>query len=56
METSPPLSNASPRKKTETKVASEQALEWSGLLVVIIRPTVLLEGFFLPLTGPSVRD
>lgn len=35
---------------------SEQALAWSGLPVVTIRPTVLLEGFFLPLTGPSVRD
>jgi NAD(P)H dehydrogenase (quinone) len=35
---------------------SEQALGWSGLPVVTIRPTVFLEGFFLPLTGPSVRD
>jgi hypothetical protein len=56
MEASPPLSNAGPRKKTQTKVASEQALAWSGLPVVIFRPTVFLEGFFLPLTGPSVRD
>lgn len=35
---------------------SEQILAWSGLPVVTIRPTVFLEGFFLPLTGPSVRD
>jgi uncharacterized protein YbjT (DUF2867 family) len=35
---------------------SEQALAWSGLSVVTIRPTVFLEGFFLPLTGPSVRE
>ena len=35
---------------------SEQALAWSGLPVVTIRPTVFLEGFFVPLTGPSVRD
>ncbi len=35
---------------------SEQALAWSGLPVVTIRPTVFLEGFFLPLTGQSVRD
>jgi NAD(P)H dehydrogenase (quinone) len=35
---------------------SEQALAWSGLPIVTIRPTVFLEGFFLPLTGPSVRD
>jgi NAD(P)H dehydrogenase (quinone) len=37
-------------------VASEQVLAWSGLRVVTIRPTVFLEGFFLPLTGPSVRN
>jgi uncharacterized protein YbjT (DUF2867 family) len=35
---------------------SEQVLGWSGLPVVTIRPTVFLEGFFLPLTGPSVRE
>lgn len=34
---------------------SEQAFAWSGLPVVTIRPTVFLEGFFLPLTAPSVR-
>ncbi len=35
---------------------SEQAFAWSGLPVVTIRPTVFLEGFFLPLTAPTVRD
>jgi len=35
---------------------SEQALAWSGLPVVTIRPTIFLEGFFLPTTGPGVRD
>jgi uncharacterized protein YbjT (DUF2867 family) len=35
---------------------SEQALAWSGVPVVTIRPTVFLEGFFLPLTAPAVRD
>lgn len=35
---------------------SEQALAWSGLPVVTIRPTLLLEGFFLPLTSSAVRD
>lgn len=34
---------------------SEQALSWSGLPVVTVRPTVFLEGFFLPLTAASVR-
>jgi len=35
---------------------SEQVLGWSGLPVITVRPTVFLEGFFLPLTAPSVRD
>jgi uncharacterized protein YbjT (DUF2867 family) len=35
---------------------SEQALAWSGLPVVTLRPTAFLEGFFLQLVGPSVRD
>jgi uncharacterized protein YbjT (DUF2867 family) len=34
---------------------SEQALAWSGLPVVTIRPTMFLETF-LPLAGPTVRD
>jgi uncharacterized protein YbjT (DUF2867 family) len=34
---------------------SEQALAWSGLPVVTIRPTMFLESL-LPLAGPTVRD
>ena len=34
---------------------SEQALSWSGLPVITMRPTVFLEGFFLQLAGPGVR-
>ena len=34
---------------------SEQALEWSGLPVVIVRPTVFLEGFFLRLAAHGVK-
>ena len=34
---------------------SEQALNWSGLPVVHVRPTVFLEGFFLTFTPDSVR-
>jgi len=56
MEASPPLSNAGPRKKTQSKVASEQALAWSGLPIVTIGPTVFLEALFVPLTAPTVRD
>jgi uncharacterized protein YbjT (DUF2867 family) len=33
----------------------EQALAWSGLPVVTIRPTMFLESF-LPFAGPTVRD
>jgi uncharacterized protein YbjT (DUF2867 family) len=35
---------------------SEQALNWSGLPVVHVRPTVFLEGFFLLFTADSVRE
>jgi uncharacterized protein YbjT (DUF2867 family) len=34
---------------------AEQALSWSGLPVVTLRPTVFLEGFFLLLAAPGVR-
>jgi uncharacterized protein YbjT (DUF2867 family) len=45
---------ASPQHKLQW--LAEQALNWSGLPVVHIRPTVLLEGFFLIFTAESVRD
>ncbi len=35
---------------------AEQALSWSGLPIVTVRPTVFLEGFFLLLAAASVRD
>jgi uncharacterized protein YbjT (DUF2867 family) len=35
---------------------AEQALSWSGLPVVTVRPTVFLEGFFLRLAAPGVRE
>src|SRR4029079_12039482 len=34
---------------------AEQALAWSGLPVVTVRPTVFMEGFFLQLAAPGVR-
>jgi uncharacterized protein YbjT (DUF2867 family) len=34
---------------------AEQALSWSGLPVVTVRPTVFLEGFFRQLAIPGVR-
>ena len=35
---------------------AEQALNWSGLPVVHVRPTVFLEGFFLIFTSDSIRE
>lgn len=35
---------------------AEQALAWSGLPVVTVRPTVFLEGFFLRLAANGVRE
>jgi uncharacterized protein YbjT (DUF2867 family) len=35
---------------------AEQALAWSGLPVVTVRPTVFVEGFFLRLAAAGVRD
>ena len=35
---------------------AEQALSWSGLPAVTVRPTVFMEGFFLQLAAPGVRS
>jgi len=45
---------ASPQHKLHW--LAEQALNWSGLPLVHVRPTVFLEGFFLLLTSDSVRE
>ena len=45
---------ASPQHKLHW--LSEQALNWSGLPVVHVRPTVFLEGFFLLFTSASVGE
>jgi NAD(P)H dehydrogenase (quinone) len=50
------IQHTTPSPQQRQHWLSEQALGWSGLPVVTIRPTVYLEGFFLPLPGPSVRD
>ena len=50
------IQNTTPSPQQRQHWLSEQALAWSGLPVVTIRPTVFLEGFFLPLTAPSVRE
>src|SRR5499433_3625380 len=50
------IQNSTPSLQQRQHWLSEQTLAWSGLPVVTIRPTVFLEGFFLPLTAPSVRE
>src|SRR5216683_1666547 len=50
------IQNTTPSPQQRQHWLSEQALAWSGLPVVTIRPTVFLEGFFLPITGPTVRN
>jgi uncharacterized protein YbjT (DUF2867 family) len=45
---------ASPQHKLHW--LAEQALDWSGLPVVHVRPTVLLDGFFTLFTADSVRE
>src|SRR6476620_621687 len=49
------IHNSTPSPQQRQHWLGEQALAWSGLPVVTVRPTVFLEGFFVPLTGPSVR-
>ncbi|HZM15239.1 MAG TPA: NAD(P)H-binding protein [Candidatus Krumholzibacteria bacterium] len=50
------IQHTTPSPQQRQHWLSEQTLAWSSLPVVTVRPTVFLEGFFLPLTGPSVRD
>src|ERR1700687_6219605 len=50
------IRNTTPSPQQRQHWLSEQALAWSGLPVVTIRPTVFLEGFFLRFAGPTVRD
>jgi NAD(P)H dehydrogenase (quinone) len=47
--------NTTPSRQQRQHWLGEQALAWSGLPVVTIRPTMFLETF-LPLAGPSIRD
>jgi uncharacterized protein YbjT (DUF2867 family) len=49
------ITESTPSPQHKQHWLAEQALNWSGLPVVHVRPTVLLEGFFLILTPGSVR-
>ena len=50
------IQHTTPSPQQRQHWLSEQALAWSGLPVVTIRPTVFLDGFFLSLVSPAVRD
>src|SRR5215218_7372941 len=50
------ITETTPSPQHKLHWLAEQALNWSGLPVVHVRPTVLLEGFFLILTPESVRE
>src|SRR6478736_5992388 len=50
------ITETTPSPQHKLQWLSEQALNWSGLPVVHVRPTVFLEGFFLTLTSDSVME
>src|SRR5262245_12027469 len=50
------ITATTPSPKPTLNWLHEQALNWSGLPVVHVRPTVFLEGFFLLFTAESVRN
>lgn len=50
------ITETTPSPQHKLQWLSEQALNWSGLPVVHVRPTVFLEGFFLLFTSDSVKD
>src|SRR3974377_1543306 len=49
------ITETTARPQHKLQWLSEQALNWSGLPVVHVRPTIFLEGFFLTLTPCSVK-
>jgi len=50
------ITETTPSPQHKLHWLAEQALNWSGLPVVHVRPTVFLEGFFLTLIPGSVRE
>jgi uncharacterized protein YbjT (DUF2867 family) len=50
------ITETTPSPQHKLHWLAEQALDWSGLPVVHVRPTVLLDGFFLIFTAESVRE
>src|SRR4029077_10554041 len=50
------ITETTPSPQHKLHWLAEQALNWSGLPVVHMRPTVLLQGFFLIVTPDTVRE
>jgi len=50
------ITETTPSPQHKLHWLAEQALNWSGLPVVHVRPTVFLEGLFLLFTADSVRE
>jgi uncharacterized protein YbjT (DUF2867 family) len=50
------ITETTPSPQHKLHWLAEQALAWSGLPVVTVRPTVFLESFFLRLAAAGVRD
>jgi uncharacterized protein YbjT (DUF2867 family) len=50
------ITETTPSPQHKLHWLAEQALNWSGLPVVHVRPTVLFEGFFLIFTPEPVRE
>src|ERR1041384_5564234 len=50
------ITETTPSPQHKLHWLAEQALNWSGLPVVHVRPTVFLEGFFLLFTSDLVRE
>jgi uncharacterized protein YbjT (DUF2867 family) len=49
------IQNTTPSHQQRQHWLGEQALAWSGLPVITVRPTIFLESFIL-MTGPAIRD
>jgi uncharacterized protein YbjT (DUF2867 family) len=50
------ITETTPSPQHKLHWLAEQALDWSGLPVVHVRPTVFLEGLFLTIIADSVRE
>ncbi len=50
------ITESTPSPQHKLHWLAEQALNWSGLPVVHVRPTVLLDGFFLIFTPDTVKE